>query len=91
MQDSGLSSCSSNMIKLSVCETKWSSLLARTGAFILLFRFEYLISGPKSYRDFRETGPRPQSLKRVDNGIRWINLYPVDKAFGFPNHDLSAG
>ena len=24
-----------------------------------IFRFEYLISGPKSYRDFRETGPRP--------------------------------
>ena len=23
-----------------------------------IFRFEYLISGPKSYRDFRETGPR---------------------------------
>ena len=22
-----------------------------------IFRFEYLISGPKSYRDFRETGP----------------------------------
>ena len=21
------------------------------------FRFEYMISGPKSYRDFRETGP----------------------------------
>ena len=30
------------------------------GAALLffLFRFEYLISGPKSYRDFRETGPR---------------------------------
>ena len=24
-----------------------------------VFRFEYLISGPKSYRDFRETGPGP--------------------------------
>ena len=24
-----------------------------------IFRFENLISGPKSYRDFRETGPRP--------------------------------
>ena len=22
-----------------------------------IFRFEYLFSGPKSYRDFRETGP----------------------------------
>ena len=31
----GLNSFASNMIKLSVSETKWSSLLARTGAFIL--------------------------------------------------------
>ena len=27
-----------------------------------IFWFEYLVSGPKSYRDFRETGPRPVSL-----------------------------
>ena len=46
-----------NMIKLSANETKWSSLLARTRALILIFRFVYLISGPKNYRDFRETGP----------------------------------
>ena len=26
-----------------------------------IFRFECLISGPKSYRDFRETGPRIQN------------------------------
>ena len=25
--------------------------------FFFIFRFEYLISGPKSYRDIRETGP----------------------------------
>ena len=25
---------------------------------LFIFRFEYLISGPKSYQDFRETGPR---------------------------------
>ena len=25
-----------------------------------IFRFEYLISGPKSYRDVRETGPWPE-------------------------------
>ena len=47
------------MIKLSVNETKWSSLLARTLSFIffVVFRFENLISGPKSYRDVRETDP----------------------------------
>ena len=34
-----------------------------------IFRFEYLISGPESYRDFRETAPVPTattfSLKLV--------------------------
>ena len=45
------------MIKLSANETKSSGLLARTRALILIFRFVYLISGPKNHRDFRETGP----------------------------------
>ena len=35
MQDRGFNSFASNMIKLSVSETKWSSLLARTRALIL--------------------------------------------------------
>ena len=55
------------MIKLSVNETKWSSLLARSSVFFFfIFRFEYLISGPKRYRDFRETGP--WALESVING-----------------------
>ena len=29
---------------------------------LFIFRFEYLISGPKSYRDVRETGPRPAKI-----------------------------
>ena len=34
--------------------------MKRGPAFLFfIFRFEYLISGPKSYRDFRETGPWP--------------------------------
>ena len=60
MQDRSFNSFASNMIKLSVNETKWSILLARTSALFLLFRFGYLISCPKSYRDFGETDPRPQ-------------------------------
>ena len=52
------------MIKLSVNETKWSILLARTRALILIFRFEYLILGPLSYREFRETGPWRQLFER---------------------------
>ena len=35
-------------------------------------------------------------VKKVDSAIRWINLYPVDRAIGFPNtfpldSDLSGG
>ena len=35
-------------------------------------------------------------VQKVDNAIRWMNLYPVDKAIGFPNtypldSDLSSG
>ena len=59
MQDKGFNSFASNMINLSVNETKWSILLAGPALLFFLFRFEYLISGPKSYRDFRETGPSP--------------------------------
>ena len=35
-------------------------------------------------------------VQRLDSAIHWINLYPVDKAIGFPNtnpldSDLSGG
>ena len=53
-------SFASNMIKLSVNETKWSSLLPGPALLFFIFRYGYLISRPKSYRDFRETGPSPQ-------------------------------
>ena len=33
----------------------------------LLFRFEYLISGSKSYRDFGQTGPTDLFLESPDN------------------------
>ena len=32
---------------------------AEPALLFFIFRFEYLISGLKSYRDFRETGPWP--------------------------------
>ena len=35
--------------------------------FFFIFRFEYLISGPKSYRDFRETGPRAHHVPPEQN------------------------
>ena len=36
--------------------------MPRPALLFFIFRSEYLISGPKSYRDFRETGPRPEKL-----------------------------
>ena len=37
---------------------KQNGVVCKPGPALLLFifRFEYLISGPKSYRDYRETG-----------------------------------
>ena len=54
------------MIKLSVNETKWSSLLTRIPLLFFIFRFEYFISAPKSYWDFRQTGPRSYSLRTAE-------------------------
>ena len=42
-----------------------------------IFRFEYLISGPKSYRDFRETGPRLRGGCKKGN-----NEYNEDQEIG---------
>ena len=43
------------MMKISANTTKWTCLLASTCSFALQVLTEYLISDPKSYRDFRET------------------------------------
>ena len=39
-----------------------------------IFRFEYLISGPKSYRDVRETGPCPANVLRDVNDDIIFNI-----------------
>ena len=41
-----------------------------------LFRFEYLISGPKSCQDFRETGPwHHRSVELYYNYVRTITMH----------------
>ena len=58
MQGRGFSSFASNMIKLSVNETKWSSLLARTRALILyisIWKFDF---GPETLPGLSRNGPR---------------------------------
>ena len=58
MQGRGFSSFASNMIKLSVNETKWSSLLARTRALILyisIWKFDF---GPETLPGLSRNGPQ---------------------------------
>ena len=59
------------MTKLSVNKTKWTGLLATTALLFFRFSFEYLISGPISYRDFRETGPW------IDSGQSYLFIYQL--------------
>ena len=42
---------------------------------LFIFRFEYLITGPKSYRDFRETGPWP-GLRLHDHPASSVSWQP---------------
>ena len=55
---------------------KQNGVVCKPGQALLFFiiRFEYLISGPKSYRDFRETGPRSEN--RWENDIFWSEKGP---------------
>ena len=48
-----------------------------------IFRFEYLISGPKSYRDVREASPQAPVVQKLDSSIYWINHYPAHSVIDF--------
>ena len=69
MQDRGFNSFASNMIKLSVNETKWSSLLARTYALILYISIWIFDVGPEKLPWLSRNGP-------LD---RWANMFHVHK------------
>ena len=63
MQGRGFNSFASNMIKLSVNETKWSSLLARTRALILyisIWKFDF---GPEKLPGLSRNGPQVKFSK----------------------------
>ena len=96
MQGSGFNSFSSSMIKLSVNETQWSSLLARTRALILyisIWKFDF---GPKKLPGLSRNGPQALVDQKLDSAIQRINHYPVDKYYKNRLHypldsDLSGG
>ena len=57
---------------------KQNGVLCWPGPALLffIFRFGYLISGAKSYRDFRETGPRHHlSVQLYYNYVRTITTH----------------
>ena len=58
IKDRGFNSFASNMIKLSVNETKWSSLLARTGALILYILIWIFDFGPEKLPGLSRNGPQ---------------------------------
>ena len=57
MQDRGFNSLASNMTKLSVNETKWSSLLARIRALILHISIWIFDFGPEKLTGLSRNGP----------------------------------
>ena len=76
MQDRGFNSFASNMIKLSVNETKWSSLLARTSALILYISIRKFDFEPEKLPGLSRNGP--QSRNRVPWGsLRTADVFPV--------------
>ena len=73
MQDRGFNSFASNMIKLSVNETKWSSLLAWTRAFVLYISIWIFDFGPEKLPGLSRNGPQARyggEIKRVNNRFR---------------------
>lgn len=64
LERSAINSFAGYVRKLSGNKTKWSGFLTRTCAFILEVFMEYLISGPKRYLDFRETGLKSDDVNK---------------------------
>lgn len=76
LERSSVNSFADNVRKLSGNKTKWSGFLTRTRAFILKTFMEYLISGPKRYLDFRETGLKADDVNK--NQLAGSHLRPAE-------------
>ena len=78
MQDRGFNSFVSNMIKLSVIETKWSSLLARIRALILCISIRIFDFGPEKLPGLSRNGPLGpewiQILRHLDSAFDWLSV-----------------
>ena len=58
IKDRGFNGFASNMIKLSVNETKWNSLLARTRSLILYISISIFDFGPVKLPELWRNGPQ---------------------------------
>ena len=72
MQGRGFNSFASNMIKISVNETEWSSLLARTRVLILyisIWKFDF---GPETLPGLSRNGPLATSISNEYIAVRYL-------------------
>ena len=73
------------MLKLSVNETKWNSLLAGTGALILYISIWIFDCGPEKLPGLSRNGPQaPPVVQKLDSSIYGQGnqlRYPVDSDF----------
>ena len=73
------------MIKLSVNETKWSSLLARTRALILYNSILIFDFGPVKLPGLSRNGLLAPVVQTLVSAIHRVNLYPADSVINFRN------
>ena len=76
MQDRGFSSFASNMMKLSVNETKWSSLLTRNRVLILYISIWIFDFGPEKLPGLSRNGPLAVTLIGCRKRRKLKELYP---------------
>ena len=76
MQDRDFSSFASNMMKLSVNETKWSSLLARNRVLILYISIWIFDFGPEKLPGLSRNGPLAVTLIGCRKRRKLKALYP---------------
>ena len=75
IKDRGFNSFASNMIKLSVNETKWSSLLARTRTLILYISIWIFDFGPEKLLGLSRNGTQATKINTTD--YQYWHLFPL--------------
>ena len=77
MPDRGFNSFASNMIKLSVNETKWISFLARNLALILFISISIFDFGPEKSPGLSRNGPQRRGIPSKCEKFPFNQNYPA--------------